>query len=63
MKRMYLFIFIGILAIIMIVVSFMNFDPKVETWSSVIAGGCIGLLIVKMPAIIAYFKNARKNTK
>jgi len=51
--------FVGILAIILVAVSLMNFDPKVETWSSFIAGGCIALLIVKSPAIIAYFKQKR----
>lgn len=51
--------FVGILALIMIVVSLMNFDPKVETWSSFIAGGAIALLILKSPAIWAYFKQKR----
>jgi len=51
--------FIGVIAIIMIVVSFMNFDPKVETWSSFIGGAAIALLIVKSPAILAFFKQKR----
>jgi hypothetical protein len=59
MKKIYLFMFVGILAIIMVAVSLMDFDPKVETWSSFIAGGSIALLIVKSPAIIAYFKQKR----
>ncbi|HWZ02982.1 MAG TPA: hypothetical protein VNX40_05175 [Mucilaginibacter sp.] len=59
MKNIYLYMFVGILAIIMVVISLMNFDPKVETWSSFIAGGAIALLIVKSPAIWAYFKQKR----
>ena len=38
--------FIGVIAIIMIVVSFMNFDPKVETWSSFIGGAAMLLVIL-----------------
>jgi len=51
--------FIGFIAIAMIAVSLMNFDPKVETWSSFIAGAAIAFLLVKMPSIIAYYKNKR----
>jgi len=64
MKKIYLFVFIGILALVMIVVSVMDFNPKVETWSSVFAGAAIGLLIVKLPSIIAYLKSRKqKNAK
>jgi len=64
MKKFYLFIFIGILAIVMIVVSLMNFNPKVDTWSSLFAGAAIGFLIVRLPSIIVHFKKARqKNAK
>ena len=61
MKKVYLFIFIAILAVGMIVVSVMNFDPKVEKWGSVFAGAAVGLLIVKLPAIIAYLKSKGQN--
>jgi hypothetical protein len=64
MKRFYLFIFIGVLALAMIVVSLMNFNPAVDTWGSLFAGAAMGLLIVKLPSIIAYFKSKRqKNVK
>ncbi len=64
MKKFYLFIFIGILAVVMIVVSLMNFNPKVDTWSSLFAGAGVGFLIVKLPSIIAHFKKAKqKNAK
>jgi len=59
MKNIYLFMFVGVLAIVMIVISLMNFDPKVESWSSFIAGAAIALLIVKSPSIWAYFKQKR----
>jgi len=59
MKNIYLFMFVGVLAIVMIIVSLMDFDPKVESWSSFIAGAAIALLIVKSPAIWAYFKQKR----
>ena len=64
MKKIYLLIFIGILALAMIVVSLMNFNSKVETWSSIFAGAAIGLLIVKLPSIVAYLKSRKqKNAK
>ena len=60
MKKVYLFTFVGILAIIVIAVNLMNFDPKVEKWSNFIAGGIVAFIIVKTPAIIAYFKDKRQ---
>jgi pilus assembly protein TadC len=60
MKKVYLFSAIAVVAVVMIVLSFMNFNPKVETWSSLIAGVLIGLLILGAPTIIAWFKNIRK---
>jgi hypothetical protein len=59
MRNIYLFMFVGVLAIVMIIISLMNFDPKVESWSSFIAGAAIALLIVKSPSIWAYFKQRR----
>jgi len=60
MKKAYVFMFVGVLAIVMIVISVMNFDPKVDTWSSLIAGAGIGFLIVKMPAILSLIRNRKK---
>lgn len=54
--------FVAVLAIVMIIFSVMDFDPKVEKWSSLFAGGCAGFLIVKTPAIITYFKNRRQKS-
>ncbi|WP_295674545.1 hypothetical protein [uncultured Mucilaginibacter sp.] len=59
MGKIYLFMMVGVIAIVMVVISLMNFDPKVETWSSFIAGGAIALLLLKSPAIWAYFKQKR----
>jgi hypothetical protein len=61
MKKIYLFIFIGIVALVMIVVSFMGFDPKVDTWSSIFAGAAVGLLILRLPSLIAYLKSRKQN--
>lgn len=54
--------FIGVIAIAMIVISLMNFDPKVETWSSFIGGAAIAFLLVKLPLIIAYFKSKKQES-
>ena len=60
MKKAYLFMFVGVIALAMIVISVMNFDPKVDTWSSLIAGAGIGFLIVKMPVILSLIRNRKK---
>lgn len=62
MKKIYIFMFIAILAVIMIAVSMMNFDRTVESWSSFIAGGSIAFLLIKLPSIIAYFESRRGKT-
>ena len=59
MRNIYLYMFIGIIAIVMTVVSFMNFDPKVETWSSFFAGATVAILIIRSPTIISWFKNQK----
>lgn len=51
---------VGVLAIVMTVVSFMGFDPKVDTWSSFIAGGAIAFLLIKSRSIIAYIKSKKQ---
>ncbi|MDB5005806.1 MAG: hypothetical protein JWP45_199 [Mucilaginibacter sp.] len=64
MKKVYLFMFTGVIAIVLVIIILMNFDPKLETWGGFLAGGIIALLIVKLPSIIAYFKSKRqKGTK
>jgi len=64
MKKVYLFLFIGILAIVLIVLSLMNFNPAVETWTSLFGGAAIGFFIVGAPSIWAWYKKNRpKNTK
>lgn len=62
MKKVYLFLFIGVVAIAAIVISLMNFNPSVETWSSLLAGGAIGFLIVKTPAIIDMVKKRKQKS-
>lgn len=60
MKKIYLFLFISIVAVVMIVISLMNFNSKVESWSSVFAGAAVGLLIIKFPTITAYLKSKKQ---
>jgi hypothetical protein len=60
MKNISLFMLVGVLAIVMTVVSFMGFDPKVDTWSSFIAGGAIAFLLIKSRSIIAYIKSKKQ---
>jgi hypothetical protein len=56
MKKIFIYVFVAILALILVVVNVMGFDPKTETWSSFIIGGAVGFLIVKSPWLISYFK-------
>ena len=63
MKKVYLFIMIGVAAMVLLVVSLMGFNPAVEKWSSLFAGAAIGFLVVGLPSVFAYFKNKRKNAK
>ena len=56
MSKIILYLSVAIIAVILIVVSFMGLDTKTETWSSMLLGAAIGFLIVKSPTLIAYFK-------
>jgi len=60
MKKFYLFIFIGVAAIIAIVVILINFNPKAETWTGLFIGAAAGLLTVKGPAIFAWLKKRKQ---
>ncbi|TWI93902.1 hypothetical protein JN11_04912 [Mucilaginibacter frigoritolerans] len=62
MKKVYLFVFIGIIAIVMVVVELVNIDPKDESWGFTILGACIAIVIIKSPSIFRWFKN-KINTK
>ncbi len=61
MKKIYIFLFIGILAIVLIVVSLLTFDPKVETWTSLFGGAAIGFFIVGAPSLWAWYKKRQQN--
>jgi hypothetical protein len=62
MKKVYLFVFIGILAIIMLVIELIGFNPKDENLSFTILGASIAIIILKLPSIIKWFKN-KKNAQ
>ncbi len=53
--------FIGILAIALIVYSLLTFDPKVETWTSLFGGAAIGFFIVGMPSLWAWYKKRQQS--
>jgi purine-cytosine permease-like protein len=48
MKKVYLYLFIGIVAIILMTVVVFNFDPKTETWGSLLLGALFGYLFFKV---------------
>ncbi|WP_428328165.1 hypothetical protein [Mucilaginibacter sp.] len=62
MRKIFIYVFVAFLALIMIGVSIIGFDPAVEKWTSLIAGAAIGFLIVKLPTIIAYVKSKRQKS-
>jgi uncharacterized membrane protein len=62
MKKIFIYLFVAIIAIILVVVNIMNYDPKTETWSSVLLGAGVGFLIVKLPSIVAYFKGRQQKS-
>jgi len=59
MKKVYLFVFIGIIAIVMVVVELINIDPKNESWGFTILGAFIAVVIIKSPAILKWIKNKK----
>ena len=63
MKRVYILMFVGIAALLLLIVNLMNLDPKDQTWSSILLGAAMGYLIVKSPVIVSLFKNRRKAAK
>jgi UDP-N-acetylmuramyl pentapeptide phosphotransferase/UDP-N-acetylglucosamine-1-phosphate transferase len=61
MKKVYIYMFVGITAIVLVIVILFNFDPKTETWGSLLLGALLGFLLFRMPSIIRNIK--QKNTK
>ena len=48
MRKVYLYLFIGIVAIALMTVIVFNFDPNTETWGSLLIGAAFGYLFVRM---------------
>ncbi|ASU36669.1 hypothetical protein [Mucilaginibacter xinganensis] len=48
MRKVYLYLFIGITAIALMTVIVFNFDPNTETWGSLLLGAAFGYLFVRM---------------
>jgi hypothetical protein len=61
MKKVYLYLFMGIAAITLMTVIVFNYDPKTETWSSLIMGAVLGYLLYKTPSIIRNRKQKNVN--
>jgi len=59
MKKVYLYLLIGIAAILVMTAVVFNFDPKTETWGSLLIGALFGYGLYKMPAIIRGLKQKR----
>lgn len=55
--------FVGIAAILLLIVTLINYDPNVQTWSSLLLGAAMGYFVVKSPVIVSLFKNRRKAAK
>jgi len=48
MKKVYIYLFIGIIAIVLMTVIVFNYDPKTETWGSLLLGAAFGFLFFRM---------------
>jgi len=56
--KIFLYILVGIAAILIMAMIVFNFDPQTETWTSLILGGIAGFGLYKMPSLFR-----KKNTK
>ena len=59
--KIFFYILIGVAAIALMTLIVFNYDPKTETWGSLLIGALFGYLLYKMPAMIR--KNKQKNAK
>jgi hypothetical protein len=59
MKRIYLYIMAGMLAAVCFEISMLGFSRLIELWSSLFAGLFIGMFLVKLPQIIAFYKTPK----
>ncbi|MCR8561513.1 hypothetical protein KXD93_27915 [Mucilaginibacter sp. BJC16-A38] len=48
MKKVYLYLLLGIIAIIIMTLIVFNYDPKTETWGSMLIGALFGFLFYRM---------------
>jgi uncharacterized membrane protein len=47
MRKVYLYLLIGIIAIVLMTVIVFNYDPKTETWSGLLLGALFGFLFYR----------------
>jgi nitrate/nitrite transporter NarK len=57
-KNAYQIIFIGILAISLLIVSLMASNHTIARWSGILAGFASGSFLVGLPAVVAHFKKS-----
>ncbi|MDP9081301.1 MAG: hypothetical protein M3O71_28145 [Bacteroidota bacterium] len=48
MKKVYLYLLLGIIAIIIMTLIVFNYDPKTETWGSMLIGALFGFLFYRV---------------
>ena len=48
MKKVYLYLLLGVFAIIIMTLIVFNYDPKTETWGSLLIGALFGFLFYRV---------------
>lgn len=54
--KIFLYLFVALVAVVLIVLTLSGIDGKADTWLSVALGVAVGFLIVKSPVLINYLK-------
>ncbi|HVW94559.1 MAG TPA: hypothetical protein VHA56_01155 [Mucilaginibacter sp.] len=57
--KIFIYILVGVVAIIITVVSIFNFNPETETWGSLLLGGMLGFTLYKAPSVIRNMKQRK----
>ncbi len=55
-RSIYEIMLLVVTAFSLLLLSFVTHSPSVEKWSSVFSGFTFGIILLKFPGIIAYFK-------
>ena len=57
--KIFFYILIGVAAIALMTLVVFNYDPKTETWGSLLIGALFGYMLYKMPSIIRSWKQKK----